>query len=83
MLVSDRTKRRKHNFGFELSFETHSPSEVRKADELGTEPASLALFHGNRVMYALCVWKSLNWPAMAVCQMLRARMELEVKCLSV
>ena len=31
-------------------------------------------------MYALCVWKSLNWPAMAVCQMLRARMELEVKC---
>lgn len=29
-------------------------------------------------MYALLVWRALNWPAMAVCQLLRARMELEV-----
>lgn len=48
-------------------------------DDFGTEPAALALFHGNRVMYALLVWKALNWPAIAVCQLLRARMELEVK----
>ncbi len=54
------------------------PSDgVRTRDEWGTEAAALALFHGHRVLYALLTWRSLHWPALAVCQLLRARMELE------
>ena len=37
----------------------------------------MALFHGHRVLYTLLMWKANNWPALAVCQLLRARMELE------
>ncbi len=54
-----------------------SSDRVRALDEWGTEAASLALFHGHRVLYTLLMWRSLNWPALAVCQLVRARMELE------
>jgi hypothetical protein len=54
------------------------PSDrVRALDDWGTEAAALALFHGHRVLYALLTWRALRWPALAVCQLLRARMELE------
>lgn len=58
-----------------LSACRHEMAEER--DDRGIMPATLALWHGNRVIYTLFTWKALNWPVYAVSQLIRARLELE------
>lgn len=60
-----------------------SSDQIKVFDECGTEPAALALFGGNRVIYSLFCWKSFNWPVYAVCQMLRCRLELDSSLIEV
>lgn len=52
-------------------------AELRTTDECGVEASALALFFGKRIIFSLLVWKMLGWPIVAVCQLLRARLEFQ------
>lgn len=66
-----------------LTLESSAVDAVKAMDECGVQAAALALFFGKRCMFSLLLWKMYGWPVLAVCQLLRSRLELESRVIGV